>query len=263
MTGPGVHYHDDDPGAACYADDAPGLAGIPDPCFCDGPWSDIEPADRPETRIEREHVRGSIVNDKARCLYADLPPGATVEPWTDADTDELAEAMSHAANVRRDRWMVARAAGDATRREAIRGARLTDDELATAAARFGIVADGDALPLNALRASPHHRTCRRNEAIDRQRELGDVWAGVIAARGTHQTDGIPGGGKTTHTARYYEDSDGFDEREAIRSGAALRWPIYSTGMAAAHAHPKPPRDPRANTYRRPPEAHSAPLDLDR
>jgi hypothetical protein len=51
--------------------------GMPDPCYCDGPWSDIEPENRPETVLEREHVRGWIVNELARCKYA---PPAYTEP---------------------------------------------------------------------------------------------------------------------------------------------------------------------------------------
>jgi hypothetical protein len=29
-----------------------------DPCFCEGPWRDIEPGDRPETALGREHELG-------------------------------------------------------------------------------------------------------------------------------------------------------------------------------------------------------------
>ena len=34
----------------------------------------------------------------------ELPAGATVEPWTDEDTAELAAAMRDADHDRRDRW---------------------------------------------------------------------------------------------------------------------------------------------------------------
>jgi hypothetical protein len=52
-------------------------------CFCDGPWSDIEPENRPETVLEREHTLGSIVNERARCVYAD-PPTSNEPPAPDA-----------------------------------------------------------------------------------------------------------------------------------------------------------------------------------
>jgi len=29
------------------------------PCWCEGPWIDTEPADRPETRLGREHEQGA------------------------------------------------------------------------------------------------------------------------------------------------------------------------------------------------------------
>lgn len=29
------------------------------PCFCEGPWANVEPMDRPETRLGFEHVEGS------------------------------------------------------------------------------------------------------------------------------------------------------------------------------------------------------------
>lgn len=28
-------------------------------CFCEGPWANVEPMDRPETRLGFEHVEGS------------------------------------------------------------------------------------------------------------------------------------------------------------------------------------------------------------
>ena len=29
------------------------------PCWCYGPWYDVEPGDRPETTLERQHEQGS------------------------------------------------------------------------------------------------------------------------------------------------------------------------------------------------------------
>lgn len=46
-----------------------------DPCFCDGPWLDIQPGDRPESRLDQEHQRGCVVNDVARCLF----PGSVMK----------------------------------------------------------------------------------------------------------------------------------------------------------------------------------------
>jgi hypothetical protein len=138
---------------------------------------------------------------------------------------------------------------DAWRRDMIARARLTSDELATAAARFGIVADRDALPLNATRPpawdaveagriegdtrQPGNNIgayARLAEAIDRQRATGDCWAAVQSARAD----------KTTHTERFYESSDGFDEimrggpmhaARAVIGATIARHPIYALGIA--------------------------------
>lgn len=67
-----------------------------EPCYCEGPWADIAPENRPETVLEREHVLGSIVNDRARCDYADAH-----QPTRDPDgSDNCAEC---GAAVRQDR----------------------------------------------------------------------------------------------------------------------------------------------------------------
>ena len=116
-------------------------------------------------------------------------------------------------------------------------ARLTSDELATAAARFGIVADGDALPYNTSRrslvrtdGSINTKETMRLEAIDRQRATGDCWAAVQSARAD----------KTTHTERCYESSDGFEEimrggpmhaARAVIGATIARHPIYALGIA--------------------------------
>jgi hypothetical protein len=140
-------------------------------------------------------------------------------------------------------------AHDEMRRAMIARARLTDEELATAAARFGIVADRDALPLNACSVSmaaieagriagdprsPGNdlgRFARLAEAIARQRSTGDVWAGVVAARAD----------KTTHTERLYESSDAFEEMyrggpvnvgRTVVGATLVRAPIYSAGIAS-------------------------------
>lgn len=42
-------------------------------CYCEGPWADIEPENRPETVLEREHTLGAIINATARCEYAAQP----------------------------------------------------------------------------------------------------------------------------------------------------------------------------------------------
>lgn len=34
------------------------------PCFCEGPWLDVEPADRPASGLAREHATGD-----AGCIY--------------------------------------------------------------------------------------------------------------------------------------------------------------------------------------------------
>lgn len=39
-------------------DDCPDYDEPADPCWCAGPWRDVEPADRPDT-LEREHPVGS------------------------------------------------------------------------------------------------------------------------------------------------------------------------------------------------------------
>lgn len=109
----------------------------------------------------------------ASTLHADdCPLAARFAPWTDEDTAELAGAMARAAD-RRAAWTAARRGAAEYRAEAISAARLTRDELATAAARFGIVADPDALPLRPVYG---RHAARIAEVIARQRETGDVWA---------------------------------------------------------------------------------------
>lgn len=108
------------------------------------------------------------------------------------------------------RWAMALRRGAQERNVLIRVALVTPDELATAAARFGIVADPTAIPLNALSPSDwterNAARARRSNVIARQRETGDCWAAVQSARA----------GKTTWEARCYENSDGFSERFARR-----------------------------------------------
>jgi hypothetical protein len=163
---------------------------------------------------------------EARTFSApDLPAGATAEPWTDADTDELAEAMSAAAERRRRAWSDLVAMSRARRAVMRDAAGLLWSELATATARFGIVADPHALPLNAARMGGS--APQLDEVIARQRETGDVWAGIEAARynDAHRYQGRPG----SHDARLYERSDAFEER--TRSDIE-RQPIYAAGRAA-------------------------------
>jgi hypothetical protein len=225
---PGLHYHPDDPGAACYANDAPGLNDTPAPCpECGSPDAEYLP-----------HEPGCPSGYPTR---DELPAGATLEPWTDDDDAELAQAMRDAEDRIAHRWSMALRRGAMHRARLIRAARLTDDELATAAAKSGLIADPHSLPLNALGAEPReiiahaynpddrdeaHAYARLVEARDRQRELGDIWTGITAARAGASLD------RTSHTARMYESSDSFDELAAIRSGAAIRWPIYAAGRAA-------------------------------
>lgn len=186
----------------------------------------------PQTK--RADAELAMTHGTAEPDTADLPAGATAEPWDDEADAELADAMHDVIHRHADQWSRALETAELDRWDAIERAHLTPDELATAAARFGIVADRDALPLNAtgtraaaaLQAGripgapefddPTHgriqrqpgndlgRFMRLAEAIERQRSTGDVWAGIVAARA----------GKTTHEARYYESSDGFEEREA-------------------------------------------------
>jgi hypothetical protein len=90
----------------------------------------------------------------------------------------------------------ARTCANAQRRDMIRRARLTEDELATAAARFGIVADPDALPLNTSRRSlvvtvdelhpdPDTdgivRERMRQEATTRMHEAVACWSAYLTA----------------------------------------------------------------------------------
>jgi hypothetical protein len=191
---------------------------------CDQPSAELDPAGYcPACAAE------------ARTFSApDLPAGATVEPWTDADTDELAEAMSAAAERRRRAWSDLVAMSRARRAVMRDAAGLLWSELATATARFGIVADPAALPIIAVRpARVHHANdadpyaARRAEVIARQRSTGDVWAGIEAARynGAHRYHGRPG----SNDARLYERSDAFEEQ--TRSDIE-RQPIYAAGRAA-------------------------------
>lgn len=190
-----------------------------------------------------------------------LPAGATLEPWTDADTDELAAEMAAAAHRRRDRWMLAQRG--ARRYRVDRGAafRLTTDELATAAARSGLVADGECLPLNALH-EPARRLIERNyahdvtshnnarlaEAIARQRELGDV-ADVAARHYRH---------RATYTAWTLGDDadlralsadvlrgDALPFAEHQQAGPAAFDPSWPIALIAEHAG-RHDHDPRRN-----------------
>jgi hypothetical protein len=197
-------------------------------------------------------------DDEPCTLHLDaLPPGATVDDDPEAFAVELMTAYDEALHRNSGRWATALRRGAMQRTERGASFRLTEDELATAAARFGIVADRDALPLNAASAASmdaiqtgripgdtRHpgndlgRYARLAEVIARQRSTGDVWAAVEAARGTHQLAGIPGGGKTTHSARYYEDSDRFDERQQTDPrlrGSRPLWPILRAAALTALA----------------------------
>ena len=61
-------------------------AGQPttDPCWCWGPWQKVDPADRPDTTLGRQHRRGS-----AGCDY----PTETAEPTLDAAWAEAEAAL--------------------------------------------------------------------------------------------------------------------------------------------------------------------------
>jgi hypothetical protein len=48
-----------DPDAYVFVMAAERAAWLSLPCFCEGPWRDIDPADRPESVLSREHVIGS------------------------------------------------------------------------------------------------------------------------------------------------------------------------------------------------------------
>ena len=99
-------------------------------------------------------------------------------------------------------------------------ARLTDDELRTAAARFGIVGERDALPL------------RERDGFDqRMRETGDIMAAARTAREL----------RTTHDEPFYCSSDALEEQ--YRGGPVwvggtlvgadlVKSPIYAAGIAS-------------------------------
>ena len=129
--------------------------------------------------------------------------------------------------------------GDHWRRWAVERARLTTDELATAAALFGIVADPDALPLNALHEPARdvirrayepstrdgtHRAARTIEAAQRMHEAVSVYsdwrAQAINARAWaiwHAT---------------YEPADPQNER-GIR-GSLVTWRAWPGDVAAGY-----------------------------
>lgn len=158
--------------------------------------------------------------------HDDLPAGAVADDDLDELAEELMTAYDDAIDARREVWSNLLRAGDTDRRRMIRRARLTRDELATAAARFGIVADPASLTYR-------EGSTPGKDAADRQRSTGDVWAAVPAARA----------GKTTHDTRYYESSDGFEEFERTYHGARPLAAIYAVGVAAmtqaeyaAHLH---------------------------
>lgn len=101
---------------------------------------------------------------------------------------------------RRDLWSGLLAGAAARRHRLIIRARLTSDDLATAAAKFGIVADGEALPLNALRGATRNmlehayspatraegqRDALRSEAARRMHEATVIWSEIVTA--SHQS----------------------------------------------------------------------------
>lgn len=224
----------------------------PPPCACgkagphevhsiifDGPRANVPAPDltgyAPQGYYDPEEIApGEIVDHDDPRPAVELPEGAVI----DTDLDELADELIHAYAVaieRRDWWMVARKNADRLRAWLVARAQLTADELATAAARFGIVADGSWLPLSALGEEPRlviaaaygpaddrlraHRVAQRLEAVERQRSTGDVWAGIDRARANGPGGaygGLVAAGGTYAAARYYEDSDGFEERERLR-----------------------------------------------
>lgn len=68
---------------------------------CPSGWTD------PEEIALRQYPSGDPITAD------ELPTGATVEPWTDEDTAELAAAMRDAGHAQRERWS-----------EAVRGGRV-------------------------------------------------------------------------------------------------------------------------------------------
>lgn len=190
-------------------------------------------------------------------------PGHEAAPWTDDDTTELAAAMSAADRGRADRWDAATVGARFWRADAIARAQLTDDELAAAAALYGIVADRSALPLNAARreslsvvrdprrsdeendayAARYRARVMRDEAIARQRETSDLWT-VAARHYRHRdtyTESVRVGPDRAYAAAVLRgealalaESLAVDAMAAaLDTGRAQRWPILAAGIAAA------------------------------
>lgn len=128
---------------------------------------------------------------------------ASGEPWSDEDTDELAEAMTEAAHLRRDAYARLRATARRAHRDAVAAATPSAGSilLRVRAAEYGIVPSPD-LPDN----------------VTRQREL-------ISA---------PLDERRIASSTYQAAHDRFELRTAFRDGGpAWSWPIVATGIAAA------------------------------
>lgn len=118
----------------------------------------------------------------------------------------------------------AHACASHARRDLIRRQRLTDDELATAAALFGIVADGEAIPNAQVHMTnatgPSWTDNRRVDAIDRMQAAvsvyGDWRACAINAHAWRVADGA---------------YDPADPTAALR-GSLVRWRAWPGDVAA-------------------------------
>jgi hypothetical protein len=155
----------------------------------------------------------------------ELPDGATVEPWTDDDTAELAACMAAAANDRRDFWTAARYG--AARWRAGKVAQRTNFSGSAA-----LLILREAAAIDGLVPDPTDPDARA-----RQNALAAVWGAVIANRA----------GKTTHDARYYESSDGFEERLRLADPTRGRFPLVEACKCGAthlprHLQPEAPEN---------------------
>lgn len=141
-------------------------------------------------------------------------------PWTDADTAALADAMADAAHDRRQRYSGLRHGAEAWRRGAV--VMHTAHAGWSAIAQTLLAADAARVGLATPPTFP--------DAWARYRELVDVAMHTATAR--DEAAYAPSG------ARYYEDSDGFDERTLTRNAngtASQRFrlpPIYRAGLTA-------------------------------
>lgn len=148
----------------------------------------------------------------------DLPAGAVIDDDPEAFAAELVAEYREAIERQRATWQRWRRASNGDRHAVATAGRLTADELASAAARFGLVAGP--IPLNAGGDATY---------APRMHEASDVWGAIVTAmRETYH-------GSTQRTDWPYDATT-----ERYNFSPSGPWhsappPIYAAGLTASSA----------------------------